>query len=114
MQLTTLSAQTANLTPTEYRANGALFQSTSGSFLRLAEEAKTDDQLLVLSWQYYQDALHQFSLAGQCEGQAGKDFEANNFTAIVDSLKETACFMEEGNRDLTMMQDSMDQSEIVY
>ncbi|MDD1673837.1 MAG: hypothetical protein LUP99_05460 [Methanomicrobiales archaeon] len=114
MQLMTLSAKAANLTPAEYRAHGELFRSTANSFLQLAETEKPEDAFLVRSWQYYQDALYQFSLAGQYEEQAGKDFEAYNFTAMVDSLKETARFMEEGNRNLTLMHDSIDQSGIVY
>ncbi|MDD1675803.1 MAG: tetratricopeptide repeat protein [Methanomicrobiales archaeon] len=110
LQLSTLSLQAANLTPSDYRSHGALFQSTANTFLKEVEKSKPDDPDLIRSWEYYRDALRQFSQAGMSEEQAGKDFAANDFAAMTESLHRTVQFMEEGNANLTLSAESIDRS----
>jgi tetratricopeptide (TPR) repeat protein len=109
-RLSELALQASALTPAEYQTHGALFRSTVNGFMREAAVGKPDHPALIQSWERYQDALQQFGEAAAYEEQAGKDFAANNFTAMSDSLQETIHCMEEGNANLTLMTEFIDQS----
>jgi tetratricopeptide (TPR) repeat protein len=109
-ELSELASRASTLAPNEYGTHGTLFRTTADRFLQEIEKIRPDHALLIQSWNHYQNALRGFRDAGLCEEQAGKDFEANNFTAMSASLQEAAGFMGEGNAELAEMMDWIDQS----
>jgi tetratricopeptide (TPR) repeat protein len=109
-QLAELTSRAASRSPSEYRIHGAMFQATANRFLQDVKKFSPDDPVLIQSWRRYQESLRQFGEAGAREEQAGKDFEANNYTAMNDSLQETVLLMEEGNANLSLVMELIDQS----
>lgn len=107
-----LSQETTTLAPAAYQAHGSRFRQMSLSFLNETEKNVPDDSHLHRSWELYRDALRNFARAGEYEEGAGAFFEKNDFVSMATSLQRTVEAMQEGNANLTLMQQQIDESGI--